>query len=387
MSLPPLGLYVHLPWCERKCPYCDFNSHERAVLPESAYLDALLADLAREYDGEERALSTVFIGGGTPSLFSVEAIERLMDGIRSNCVLANDAEITLEANPGSTESQRLSGYVGAGVTRFSLGIQSFSDTCLKALGRVHDRADARRAIDAVKLSGAGSFNLDLMHGLPGQTPVMGIMDLEQAIAAEAPHLSWYQLTIEPNTRFYSSPPELPVDDDLESLEESGASMLEAAGYRRYEVSAWARPGAECRHNLNYWRFGDYLAIGAGAHGKLTSAAGRVQRYAKTRQPDDYLAEGGLRRCNVRQLTEADLMGEFMMNALRLTEGFTLNLFESHTGLNARELREPLGALNDRGLLSISGEQIKATALGLRFLDDVVGFFFKHSSNEVPVREL
>jgi oxygen-independent coproporphyrinogen-3 oxidase len=380
VELPPLSAYVHLPWCERKCPYCDFNSHEAAAPPEEQYIDALLDDLRAEYAGETRPLQTVFIGGGTPSLFSVAAVARLLEGMRTICAIAPDAEITLEANPGSSDSAKLAGYASAGATRFSIGAQSFDDDALQRLGRIHDARDAHRAIDAVRTSGAQSFNLDLMHGLPGQSPAQGLRDLQLAIAADAPHLSWYQLTIEPNTRFYSAPPLLPVEDELAELEESGIALLESAGYRRYEVSAWARPGQECRHNLNYWRFGDYLAIGAGAHGKRTDSTGVVRRYAKTRRPADYMASGGTRRVAQRVLDADDLRGEFMLNALRLSDGFTLGLFEQRTGLNARVLEESLGRLEQEGFLSVSSEQVRTTALGRRFLDDVVAHFLSSGPN-------
>ncbi len=375
MPALPLSLYVHLPWCERKCPYCDFNSHERSDIPEEAYVDTLLADLRNEVADEKRAIETVFIGGGTPSLFSVGAIARLLDGIRTTVSIADDAEVTMEANPGSVESRRLAGYAAAGITRFSLGIQSFHDESLKALGRVHDSRQAAAAVDAARQSVARSFNLDLMHGLPGQTTEQGLRDLERAVSFEAPHLSWYQLTIEPNTRFYSAPPLLPADDQLAELELRGFAQLRAAGYHRYEISAWSQPGEECRHNLNYWRFGDYLAIGAGAHGKVTDANGAIRRYSKTRKPEDYLATGGIQRRNVRTLDEADRRGEFMLNALRLLDGFSLGLFEARTGLSADKIRADVESLVDEGLLEQQGEQVRTTALGQRFLDDVVGRFF------------
>ncbi len=375
VELPPLALYVHLPWCERKCPYCDFNSHEAVQIPETAYGEALLADLAREAAEEQRPLRSIFIGGGTPSLFSVDAIDRLLRDIRRHMALDDDVEITMEANPGSVESTRLAGYAAAGVNRFSLGVQSFHDASLSALGRVHDSREALGAIDAVRASGARSFNLDLMHGLPDQSPEQGLEDLRRAIEAGAPHLSWYQLTIEANTRFYSSPPLLPAEDMLGKLEDRGVELLQSAGYRRYEVSAWARPGEECRHNLNYWRFGDYLAIGAGAHGKVTGRDGLVRRYAKTRRPDDYLADGGTRRCSERILTEQDLSGEFMLNALRLTDGFHPQLFSRRTGLALAAIHQPLHELADSGLLQVSDERIATTELGRRFLDDVVERFF------------
>ena len=379
MELPPLSLYVHLPWCERKCPYCDFNSHEARAIPEQAYVDALLADLDGELGADPgpagRPLQTVFIGGGTPSLFSVAAIARLLAGLRERIDVAPDAEITLEANPGSVERERLAGYVCGGITRVSLGIQSFDAASLQRLGRVHDSADAHRAVDSARRCGAASFNLDLMHGLPDQSVAAGLADLDAAIDAGAPHLSWYQLTIEPNTRFYSAPPTLPSEDVLGQRGQRGVERLSQAGYQRYEVSAWAQPGAACRHNLNYWRFGDYLAIGAGAHGKLTDGGGRILRYRKTRRPDDYLGAGGSTRRELRWLDTADRCGEFMLGALRLGEGFERELFEARTGLALAVLDDTIADLLAEGLLEEQGEQLRASARGQRFLDDVVGRFF------------
>ncbi|WP_439101932.1 radical SAM family heme chaperone HemW [Congregibacter sp.] len=374
MEAPQLGLYVHLPWCERKCPYCDFNSHEASDIPEAAYVDALIADLRAEIADQRRDIETVFIGGGTPSLFSVEAISLLMDAVQS-AGLAPGAEVTMEANPGSVEAGRLKGYAQAGITRFSLGIQSFNDGALNALGRIHDSNLARNAAAAARESGARSYNIDLMHGLPHQTLEQGLDDIRSALALNPPHLSWYQLTIEPNTRFYSQPPTLPEDSILGSLEEEGSRLLQSAGFHRYEISAWALPGQECQHNLNYWRFGDYLAIGAGAHGKLSTAEGRVFRYAKTRQPGDYLATGGTERRSLRVLDDADRQGEFVLNALRLAEGFSLTLFEARTGLNASRIGHIIDGLVDRELLALDGEQVRTTELGRRFLDDVVAAFF------------
>jgi oxygen-independent coproporphyrinogen-3 oxidase len=387
--LPPLSLYVHLPWCERKCPYCDFNSHESTTLPEDAYVDALLGDLGDELRSgahlEARRIETVFIGGGTPSLFSVDAMERLLRGLRERCDLAPGAEITMEANPGSVERERLAGYVSAGITRLSLGVQSFNDRSLQALGRVHDSGDARRAIAAARAAGARSFNLDLMHGLPGQARDEGLADIEEAVAARAPHLSWYQLTIEANTRFYSDPPLLPAEDELADLETRGARRLEAAGYRRYEVSAWAQPGEECRHNLNYWCFGDYVAIGAGAHGKITDAEGTISRYRKTRRPEDSLAAGGTARRDLKTLDAADRCGEFMMNALRLAEGFDTALYEERTGLAPATIADTVAQLEEQELLARDGSRLRATALGWRFLDDVVGRFFDLPADQLSRR--
>lgn len=377
MEAPQLGLYIHIPWCERKCPYCDFNSHEAQEIPEAAYTDALIEDLLKEAQDRRREIQTVFIGGGTPSLFSVDAIARLLDAVRS-AGLARGAEVTMEANPGSVETARLQGYTRAGVTRFSLGIQSFNDACLQSLGRIHDSRMARHAAAAASTSGALSYNIDLMHGLPKQSLELGLEDIRSALALKSPHISWYQLTIEPNTRFYANPPRLPPESILGSLEDEGARLLSAAGYEQYEVSAWARPGQECQHNLNYWRFGDYLAIGAGAHGKLSTQNGQVFRYNKTRQPDDYLAVGGIERRGVRWLDESDRQGEFMLNALRLSAGFSRDLFEARTGLDAQRIKATVAQLVDQGLLNENQSQISTTELGRRFLDDVVGTFFAES---------
>ncbi len=375
MQLPPLGLYIHLPWCERKCPYCDFNSHEAADIPEQAYIDALLADLRNDLPlARGREVQTLFIGGGTPSLFSAAAIGRLLTGIGDLLPLAADLEATMEANPGSAEAEKFAGFRAAGINRLSLGIQSFDDRCLKALGRVHNSEQAEAAIAMARGAGFNRFNLDLMHGLPGQAPIDALADLRQAIDCAPPHLSWYQLTIEPNTVFYTRPPTLPVEDELAAIQLEGEQLLATAGYRQYEVSAYGRDGDQCRHNLNYWCFGDYLGIGAGAHGKATMADGKVMRYAKTRQPGDYLAANGSYRVGERAIPSADLVGEFTMNALRLNSGFSLALFEAHTGLAASALQPQLDALTDRDLLAVENGSVRATDLGRRFLDSVIAEF-------------
>ena len=372
-----LGLYVHLPWCERKCPYCDFNSHERRSIPERAYLEALARDLDDEARlAAGRRIGSVFIGGGTPSLFSAVAIARLLDLLRARLDIDAQAEITLEANPGSAEADRFEGFRAAGVNRLSLGIQSFDDHALERLGRIHDRRQALAAVAAARRAGFDNINLDLMHGLPGQRVEDGLADLEQALALMPEHLSWYQLTIEPNTRFHRQPPSLPDERVLGPLEEAGMARLAAAGFRRYEVSAWSRPGRRCRHNLHYWRFGDYLALGAGAHGKVTGTDGAVRRYAKLRQPERYIAAlPGARRVAERVLTGADLAGEFMLNALRLCDGVPSARFPAATGLPTTAVAGTLGALRQRGLLVDDDTVLCATALGQRFLDDVVGAFF------------
>ncbi len=372
-----LGLYIHLPWCEKKCPYCDFNSHERQVIPEERYVDALLRDLQHDAGlAEGREVTSIFIGGGTPSLFSATAIDRLLQGVDEHLALAADIEITLESNPGSAEAGRFAGYRAAGVNRLSLGIQSFDDASLLALGRVHDSHQALRAVDAARSAGFDNINLDLMHGLPSQTVASGLADLRQALALAPEHLSWYQLTVEPNTRFYSDPPLLPVEDSLARIEEEGSAMLAEAGLQRYEVSAYARDHRTCRHNLTYWRFGDYLALGAGAHGKMTQPGGDIWRYAKTRQPEAYLAaNAGQHTSQRRRLAEQDLPGEFMLNALRLDAGVPVERFSVVTGLSLATIQATVEALVEEGLLSPDAGRLRATELGQRFLDSVVGRFF------------
>lgn len=374
MSLPPLSLYIHLPWCERKCPYCDFNSHESSHVPEQAYITALLQDLDADLAmAAGREIQTLFIGGGTPSLFSAEAISRLLAGIGDRLEMAPDAEATMEANPGSAEADKFLGFRQAGINRLSLGVQSFQDDKLGALGRVHDSKQARAAIEYASAAGFDSFNIDLMHGLPGQTEADAVYDLETAISFHPPHLSWYQLTIEPNTVFNKRPPTLPVEDALADIQDRGELLLENQGYAQYEVSAYSRPELQCQHNLNYWSFGDYLALGAGAHGKITAADGSIRRYAKTRAPQDYL-QGKRYTASKRVLNQGELIGEFMMFALRLNNGFSTQRFEQVTGLSADQLRPKVQSLADRGLLSTDGDNIRATPLGRRFLDSVIAEF-------------
>ncbi|MBT6126687.1 MAG: radical SAM family heme chaperone HemW [Halieaceae bacterium] len=374
MSLPPLSLYIHLPWCERKCPYCDFNSHESSHVPEQAYITALLQDLDADLAmAAGREIQTLFIGGGTPSLFSAEAISRLLAGIGDRLEMAPDAEATMEANPGSAEADKFLGFRQAGINRLSLGVQSFQDDKLGALGRVHDSKQARAAIEYASAAGFDSFNIDLMHGLPGQTEADAVYDLETAISFHPPHLSWYQLTIEPNTVFNKRPPTLPVEDALADIQDRGELLLENQGYAQYEVSAYSRPELQCQHNLNYWSFGDYLALGAGAHGKITAADGSIRRYAKTRAPQDYL-QGKRYTASKRVLNQGELIGEFMMFALRLNNGFSTQRFEQVTGLSADQLRPKVQSLADRELLSTDGDNIRATPLGRRFLDSVIAEF-------------
>ena len=378
-ALPPLSLYVHLPWCVRKCPYCDFNSHEvgrnargaLGDLPEREYLAALMRDLEGLLPSVwGRRIHSIFIGGGTPSLFSAGAIDELLAGIRARLQVDPEAEVTLEANPGTAEAARFRGYRGAGVNRLSLGVQSFNDAMLQALGRIHTADEARRAI-GMALETFGSVNIDLMYGLPGQTREMARADIEEGVREGTAHLSAYQLTIEPNTVFYSRRPALPGHDASADMQLAVEETLRGAGFEHYETSAFARPGARCRHNLNYWEFGDYLGIGAGAHGKL-SFADRVTRHEQVKQPREYLGAAG--ELPQRAVTARELPFEFALNAFRLVEGFERGLYEARTGLPALTIEAPLRAAEAKGLLERSGERIRPTERGRRFLDDLVGLF-------------
>ena len=376
-ALPPLSLYVHLPWCIRKCPYCDFNSHEMraADLPETRYLDALLADLESSLELVwGRTVHSVFIGGGTPSLFSPLAIDRLLGDIRARLRLAPDCEITLEANPGTFERDRFRAFRSAGVTRLSVGVQSFNDAHLKALGRVHDSA---QALAAVQEAGAAfeTFNIDLMYALPGQTMDDLRADLRQALAMGGPHISIYHLTIEPNTVFAKFPPVVPDEDSAYEMLDLVTASTAAAGLQRYEVSAYARPGHRCWHNLNYWQFGDYLGIGAGAHGKL-SFAHRVLRQARHRDPRSYMekALAGNAVASSTEVARADLPFEFMLNALRLKDGFELAHFTERTGLPINAIDAPLLDAEQRGLIERSLTHVKPTTRGFDFLNDLQSLF-------------
>ncbi len=371
---PPLSLYIHVPWCVRKCPYCDFNSHAlQGELPESAYLDALLEDLDQDLPlVSEREISTVFIGGGTPSLMSGAFYQALFGRLSEKLALARDAEITLEANPGTLEAGRFEAFRKAGINRLSIGVQSFDPDHLTVLGRIHDSDSAHRAIETARQAGFDNFNIDLMHGLPGQTPEQAVRDLEAALAYEPPHLSWYQLTLEPNTEFYSRPPTLPDDDRLWDIYQQGARFLRAHGYRDYEVSAWCRNDRASRHNLNYWTFGDYLALGAGAHGKVSFADGRIQRYWKTRQPEAYLNRIGSRTAGTAEIEPEERPLEFLMNTLRLSEGVDETLFLQRTGLPLATVGVKLDQLRKEGLLEKG--RLQATDLGQRYLNSLLERF-------------
>jgi oxygen-independent coproporphyrinogen-3 oxidase len=375
----PLGLYIHFPWCVRKCPYCDFNSHVvPAAIPEAAYIDALIADLEQGLSAVwGRPVESVFIGGGTPSLMSAAGIERLLSALRALVALAPGTEITLEANPGTVEQGRFAEYRAAGVNRLSVGIQSFDDEKLRRLGRIHSRDEAVRAAEAAHGAGFDNFNLDLMFGLPGQDETQALEDLRQAIALSPTHLSYYQLTIEPNTVFAHAPPVVPEDDILWGMQCRGQETLAAAGYGQYEVSAYAREGRRCRHNLNYWQFGDYLGIGPGAHGKITDApAGRVERVWKQRHPQRYLETAHTEAviAGRRSLTRADLVLEFMMNALRLTEGFDSRLFQAHTGLPLSTVAGTLEKAVADGLIAWDSGRIAPTERGRNYLNELLERF-------------
>ncbi len=375
-ALPPLSLYVHLPWCLKKCPYCDFNSHEdRGGVPEQAYLDALCADLEQALPliwG--RRVQTVFIGGGTPSLFSPAGIDRLLADIRARLALEPGAEITLEANPGTFERERFKAFRDAGVTRLSIGVQSFDDDALHRIGRVHDGAQARAAVEEAARS-FDTWNLDLMYALPGQDLAGLARDLDTALAFAPPHLSVYHLTLEPNTLFASQPPVLPDVDTASDMLDLIVDRTGAAGLQRYEVSAFARPGHRCRHNLNYWQFGDYLGIGAGAHGKL-SFPHRVLRQVRWREPARYMqqAQAGTPVSNDNEVPRRDLPFEFMLGALRLREGFELARFTERTGLPLSAVLPALQQAQERGLLVLDTDHAQATARGFDFLSDLQALF-------------
>ena len=376
----PLSLYVHYPWCLRKCPYCDFNSHQAEQIPESDYIDALLLDLEQDLPliwG--RRIDSVFIGGGTPSLMSAAALDNLLSALRARLNLTSTVEITLEANPGAAEQARFRDYRAAGVNRLSIGVQSFNDRSLTALGRVHDAAAALQAVDSARRAGFENVNLDLMFALPEQTPQQALADLRQAISLAPTHLSYYQLTLEPNTRFYAFPPPLPDDDSAFDMQEQGQHELAAAGYQQYEISAFAQAGRECRHNLNYWRFGDYLGIGAGAHGKITLAEQQtITRYAKQRQPQRYLAarDTSNRYQSQRRLRVDELPLEFMLNALRLHEGFSETLYVQRTGLPFSSIKEALAQALQAEWVTHDAAlgQWRTTVRGRQYLNDVLQLF-------------
>ncbi len=395
LAQPPLSLYVHIPWCVKKCPYCDFNSHEfgaRSELPQTDYVAALCRDFDSDYalacEGSSggRAIHSVFIGGGTPSLFEARAFDDLLQYIAKTqtpgWLHSQELEITLEANPGTLEAGRFAEFRAAGINRLSIGVQSFADAQLKKLGRIHDSTQARRAIESARSAGFDNFNLDLMHGLPEQTLAAAMADIEAALSFEPPHLSWYQLTIEPNTVFFSKPPPLPKESLLTSVQDAGHALLAANGFEQYEVSAYARDSQrQSRHNLNYWQFGDYLGIGAGAHGKLTLADGGLpRRTRKQRQPENYLRAAPAFTAQSSPIPEEDIALEYLLNTLRTRKGFTRDQFEARTGQPYSTIEGRVASLIDRGLLSDSraagaaGTTVTTTERGFRFLNTVLEEF-------------
>ncbi len=383
LTLPPLSLYIHIPWCVKKCPYCDFNSHVLSAdidanSNEELYVEALLKDLSLEISlTGGRELESIFIGGGTPSLFSAAAISQLLDGVRAQIKMAPRLEVTLEANPGAADAAFFAGYRQAGVNRLSIGVQSFNDEHLGSIGRIHSAQQALEAYQLASDAGFRNINLDLMYGLPGQSIAQAMDDLKQAIALKPQHLSWYQLTIEPNTLFSSQPPgSLPAHEKLAEISDAGIELLQEHGFKQYEVSAFATDGHRCRHNLNYWQFGDYIGIGAGAHGKLTSMDGHISRRRKQRSPAAYIdsARAGDSLSSESRLQDEDLLLEFMMNALRLNDGVPADTFEQSTGLSLQAVQLRLLHARRAGLLEQNREILRATEMGRRFLNNLLVMF-------------
>jgi len=379
-ALPPLALYIHFPWCEKKCPYCDFNSHQikedKSGFDEQRYINALIADLETEIPNTwGRQVHSIFIGGGTPSLLSVAGMDQLLCAVRARINLEPAAEITMEANPGSVEVEKLAGFAKAGINRISLGIQSFQDEQLKALGRIHNGEQAKQAVQ-IALTHFKSVNLDLMYGLPNQSLESAKADIETALSFKTPHLSLYNLTLEPNTYFANFPPKLPTDDEIDAIFEQNFDLLTKAGYKRYEVSAYAQKEQECKHNLNYWRFGDYIGIGAGAHGKV-SYPGKITRQVRERHPETYMQAmetKGNALIESHEISATDLPFEFMLNALRLTDGVDTNTFSERTGLPLSVISKGLDEASRKGLLDENPSKLKPTALGLRYLNNLQEMF-------------
>jgi putative oxygen-independent coproporphyrinogen III oxidase len=375
-ATPPLSLYIHIPWCVRKCPYCDFNSHEaRDEIPEAAYIKALITDLEQDLPAIwGRSIETVFFGGGTPSLFSPEGIDRLLCDIRARVALKPDAEVTLEANPGTVDQARFQGFRDAGINRLSIGIQSFQPDLLQQIGRIHNGNEAIAAVEAARQAGFDNFNLDLMFGLPGQTAKQALLDLQTATELGPTHISWYELTIEPNTWFHRHPPQRPDDNTLWEMQQAGRTLLEAAGFERYEVSAYARDKQQCRHNINYWQFGDYLGIGAGAHAKITDAATQtIYRTSRIKHPRGYLdsAHTAKRISTTTTLAAGDVILEFAMNALRLDQGFSPSTFNATTGLPYTVIENIVSQCMADGWLELDKDMIRTTQHGQRYLDELL----------------
>ncbi|WDE10674.1 radical SAM family heme chaperone HemW [Thalassomonas haliotis] len=379
LQLPPLSLYIHIPWCVQKCPYCDFNSHAlKHDIPEHDYVRELIADLdadIKRFNLSDRPLHSIFIGGGTPSLFSPEAIQSLLSQVLSRFAHKTDIEITLEANPGTVEAGKFKGFYQAGVSRLSIGVQSFASDKLIKLGRIHDGSQAAKAAELATQCGVSSFNLDLMHGLPQQSIENALDDLKTAISLNPTHLSWYQLTIEPNTPFYSRPPTLPEDEILWTIQDQGIALLNAAGYRQYEISAYSREGYQCQHNLNYWKFGDYLGIGCGAHGKITDVSSKeIYRTVKVKHPKGYLEKDRPHLDQLKTVAEDELPFEYMMNRLRLYSPFHLDEFQAYTGLASTKISDTLAQAQQKQLLSNQGPEWQVTTTGHRYLNDLLSLF-------------
>ena len=379
----PLSLYIHIPWCVEKCPYCDFNSHAvKDAIPEHDYVNALIADLdsdIAQFQLSDRSLHSIFIGGGTPSLFSAKAIKRLLKEVLSRFKHAQDIEITLEANPGTVEADKFTGFFDAGINRLSIGVQSFASDKLIKLGRIHDSNQAKTAAKLATESGVTSFNLDLMHGLPNQSIDNALDDLKTAISLNPNHISWYQLTIEPNTIFHSKPPKLPVDDILWEIQDQGVKLLNEAGYQQYEISAYAKPDYQCQHNLNYWQYGDYLGIGCGAHGKITlSKTNKIMRTVKVKHPKGYLDQNRDYLDQLSEVSDSDRPFEFMMNQLRLHSAFKVNHFQASTGLSIDSVLPKLQAAQDKNLMTLNvidnDQYWQVTKTGQRYLNDLLELF-------------
>jgi len=386
LKTPPLSLYIHIPWCVQKCPYCDFNSHAlKNDIPEDDYVEQLIQDLdgdIKRFNLQKRALFSIFIGGGTPSLFSAAAIKSLLSQVLERFEHHKDIEITLEANPGTVEADKFKEFFAAGVSRLSIGVQSFESEKLIKLGRIHDSAQAKKAAELATSCGVDSFNLDLMHGLPQQSLDNALDDIKKAIELAPTHLSWYQLTIEPNTPFYSKPPKLPIDDVLWDIQDQGVELLAEAGYQQYEISAYSKPEFQCQHNLNYWKFGDYLGIGCGAHGKITDTEKQViYRTIKVKHPKGYLDKKRVHLDHLIEVAKEELPFEYMMNRLRLVSAFTLDEYQAATGLAAQTILPKLQLAKNKGLMENSAhnegnnaEQWQVTKLGHRYLNDLLEMF-------------
>lgn len=376
MKQHDFSLYIHIPWCIKKCPYCDFNSYQKtAILPETEYIECLFKDLAQDLPQVQgRILSSIFFGGGTPSLFSPKSFERILNHVSAKIPCRENLEITMEANPGTLEHKSFKDYRNAGINRISIGAQSFQNTQLETLGRIHNSENIHKAIESIRLGGFDNFNIDIMYGLPKQTIQEALLDLQTAIDLSPTHLSWYHLTIEPNTFFHHKPPVLPDDDAIFEIQEAGFALLADHGFSQYEVSAFSKPGFQCHHNSHYWEFGDYLGIGAGAHGKISHPEKGISRLWKAKTPKQYMSQQASFIAGEKILTETEIVFEFMLNALRLIEGFSVDLFKDRTGLDIIHLQPGLNIALEKKLLIMHNDHIKPTALGNRFLNDLMALF-------------